>query len=152
MCFPHEGWQVQVTIMPFGTMRNAFQSFVSIQVSLHQKKLTGDKMKGLQEFSKEHFKDIKKDDPGGAHQARCMMVNDGLSNFAGTIPDLVQKKFGNPKNEIQAIYERQMNSLVKRVLVSHPGFLEKKVILFPINFQNCQWGHICFQILAFLIL
>jgi hypothetical protein len=52
------------------------------------------------------------------------MVNDGLSNFADSIPDLIQKKFGDSINKIQAIYEKQMNSLVKSVLVFHPGFLE----------------------------
>jgi hypothetical protein len=102
--------------------------------------LTSDKIEELQEFSKEHFKDLEKDGPGGAQHARRMMVNDGLSNFADTIPDLIQKKFGNSKNKIQAIYERQMNSLVKSVLVFHPGFLEKKVNVFPISFQNSHWG------------
>jgi hypothetical protein len=61
-------YESSVTIMPFGTMQNieiAFQSFVTtIQVGLqHQNKLTCDKIKELQEFSKEHFKDLKKDDP-----------------------------------------------------------------------------------------
>jgi hypothetical protein len=56
------------------------------------------------------------------------MVNDGLSDFADSILDLIQKKFGNSENEIRPIYERQMNSLVKSVLVFHPCFLEKKVI------------------------
>ena len=137
-------YESSVTNMPFGTTQNieiTFQSFVTtIQVGLHQKKLTSDKIEELQEFSKEHFKDLEKDGPGGAKHARRMMVNDGLSNFADTIPDLIQKKFGNSKNKIQAIYERQMNSLVKSVLVFHPGFLEKKVIVFPISFQNSHWG------------
>jgi hypothetical protein len=109
--------------------------------------LTSEKIKELQELSKEHFKDLKKDNPGGAQQAHCIMVNDGLSNFADTIPDLIQKKFGNSENEIQAIYDRQMNSLVESVLVFQLGFLEKKVIVFPINFHNSHWGgHICFQL------
>jgi hypothetical protein len=103
-------YESSVRIMPLGTMKNieiAFQSFVTtIQVGLHQKKLTGDKIKELQEFSKEHFKGLEKDDPGGAQHVHRKMVNDGLSNFADTIPDLIQKKFGNSKNEIQAIYER----------------------------------------------
>jgi hypothetical protein len=137
-------YESSVTIMPFRTMQNieiAFQSYViTIQVGLHRKKLTSDKIKELQDFSKEHFLDLEKDDPGGAQHARCKMVNDGLSNFADTIPDLIQKKFGNSENEIQAIYERQMNSLVKSVLVFHPGFLKKKVIVFPINFRNSHWG------------
>ena len=102
--------------------------------------MTIDKIKEFQEFSKEHFKDLEKADSGGAQHVNCKMVNDGLSNFADTIPDLIQKKFGNSKNGIQAIYERQMNSLVNSVLVFHPGFLEKKVIVFPINFQNSHWG------------
>jgi hypothetical protein len=136
-------YKLSVTIMPFGTMQNikiAFQSFVRIQFGLHRKKLTSDKIKELQEFSKEHLKDFEKDDPGGAQHVCRTMVNDGLSNFTDTIPDLVQKKFGSSKNEIQAIDERQMFSLVKSVLVFHrPGFLEKKVIVLPINFQNSHW-------------
>jgi hypothetical protein len=69
-----------------------------------------------------------------------MMNDTRLSNFADTIlPDLIQKKFENSENEIQAIYERQMNSIVKSVLVFNPSFLEKKVIVFPINFQNSHW-------------
>jgi hypothetical protein len=47
---------------------------------------------------------------------------------------------GIKKNGIQAIYERQMNGRVKSVLVFHPRFLEKKVIVFPINFQSSHWG------------
>ena len=130
--------------MPFGTIQNiqiAIQSFLTTtQVGLHQKKLTSDKIKELQEFSKEHFKDLQKDDPGGAQHTHRKMVNDGLSDFADTFPDLIQKKIGDSENEIQAIYEKQMNNLVKSVLVYHPGFLEKKVIVFPINFQNSHWG------------
>ena len=113
--------------MPFGTIQNieiAFQSFVTaIQVGLQQKKLTSDKIKELQEFSKGQYKDLDKNDPGGAQHVRCTMVNDGLSNFADTIPDLIQKKFGNSKSKIQAIYEKHMNSLVKSALVFHLNFL-----------------------------
>ena len=104
------------------------------------KKLTSDKIKELQELSREYFKDLETDDPGGAQHAHRKMVNDGLSNFADTIPDLIQQKFEKSENEIQAIYERQMNSLVRSVLVFHPGNLEKKVIIFPINFRNSHWG------------
>jgi hypothetical protein len=144
-------YKSSVTIMPFCTMQNieiAFQSFViTIQVGLYRKKLKSDKMKELQDFSKEHFLDLEKDDPGGAQHGHRKMVNDGLNDFADTIPDLIQKKFGNSENEIQAIYERRKNSLVKSVLVFHPGFLEKKVIVFPINFRNSHLGcHICFQL------
>ena len=68
--------------MPFGTIQNiqiAIQSFLTTtQVGLHQKKLTSDMIKELQEFSKEHFKDLEKDDPGGVQHAHCKMVNDGL--------------------------------------------------------------------------
>jgi hypothetical protein len=132
------------TIMPFGTMQSieiAFQSFVcTIQVGLYQKKLASDKMKELQKNSKEHFKYLEEDDPGGAQHARHKMANNGLSNFADTNTDMIQEKFGNSKKEIQAIYEKQMNNLVKCVLVFHPGFLEKKVIVFPNNFQSRHWG------------
>ena len=137
---PTEIWKRYIRVWTCWTNQTIGIAFKSFVITIHWKKLTSEKIKELQELSKEHFKDLKKDDPGGAQQAHCKMVNDGLSNFADTIPDMIQKKFGNSKNEIQAIYDRQMNSLVESVLVFQLGFLEKKVIVFPINFQNIHWG------------
>ncbi len=65
------------------------------------------------------------------------MVNDGLSNFANTIPDLIQKKFGNSKKKFRQSMRGKWIGLWR---FFNPNFLEKEIIVFLINFQNSHWA------------
>ena len=134
-----------VTIIPFEHMQkieHAFDAFKSrIEYDLYPKKLSKKKRADLNAIADKMFKDVEKTNPKEAKQQRSDMVSKGLYDFRGELEQAMTKKFPDVTEEqLERKYETEMNRILQEVLVYHRGILEKKVIVFPINFGNSHWG------------
>ena len=98
------------------------------------------KRKEFEEAAKKEFMDIEKDHPKDAKQRRSDMVKESVFDFRAELDKLTVDKFGALEDELDLSAQRAMNVIADQVLVCYPGLLEKRIIVFPINFGNSHWG------------
>ena len=85
------------------------------------------------------FKVFEADDPEKAAALRKDMVSTKLKEYSETAIGLVVEKYGSTKESIWSAYQKELDVVVKRVVLFYPGLLQKRIIVFPLNLPD-HWG------------
>jgi hypothetical protein len=78
--------------------------------------------------------------PLSVRKERNIHTDKALMDAAPTIVDAVASRLGGTKKKLWESYTFQMNQILKRVVIANQGIMQKKIIVFPINFNNVHWG------------
>jgi hypothetical protein len=137
-------YEASATILSFPDMQLIQACFELLQRHLSAKKYEKDlidaKEAELQKAAEAHFIDVEKRDINDKEVAKSLYVTDGLRKYSAVGSALVREKFGGSKEDLYAIYDNQMNHVVKNVLLFYPGLLQKRLIVFPTNLRKNHWG------------
>ena len=85
------------------------------------------------------FKVFEADDPEKAAALRNDMVSTKLKEYSETAIGLVVEKYGSTKESLWSAYQKELDFVVKHVVLFYPGLLQKRIIVFPLNLPD-HWG------------